>query len=319
MVLDDLLERRLVVLSGKGGVGKSLVGTALARAAQERGKRVLLVEVDTPRETEAARYLGTGPVGSEVAEIEPGLSAVNLDPRHVMDEYVRQTVRVDFLSRRILDNPVYRRFFAAAPGLPELMVMGKVMVLEEEKEGWGRRPRWDLVILDAPATGHGLAFLKVPVVASQAVPVGPVGANARRILALLRDPARTALVLVAIPEEMAVVEAAEFHRLAKEEIGLEARALVLNACHERRFTQGQEREVLRLIADGADGRLPGGIPLGGALEAARRHLRRAKLTRFYRDWLRKRLPLPTVMLPYLFDEEIGPASVDALAARLAAA
>jgi anion-transporting ArsA/GET3 family ATPase len=319
VVLDDLLERRLVVLSGKGGVGKSLVGTALARAAQERGKRVLLVEVDTPRETEAARYLGTGPVGSEVAEIEPGLSAVNLDPRHVMDEYVRQTVRVDFLSRRILDNPVYRRFFAAAPGLPELMVMGKVMVLEEEKEGWGRRPRWDLVILDAPATGHGLAFLKVPVVASQAVPVGPVGANARRILALLRDPARTALVLVAIPEEMAVVEAAEFHRLAKEEIGLEARALVLNACHERRFTQGQEREVLRLIADGADGRLPGGIPLGGALEAARRHLRRAKLTRFYRDWLRKRLPLPTVMLPYLFDEEIGPASVDALAARLAAA
>jgi anion-transporting ArsA/GET3 family ATPase len=319
VILDDLLERRLVVLSGKGGVGKSLVGTALARAARQRGKRVLLVEVHTPRETEAARYLGAGPVGSEVAEIEPGLSAVNLDPRHVMDEYVRQTVKVDFLARRILDNPVYRRFFAAAPGLPELMVMGKVMVLEEEKEGWGRRPRWDLVILDAPATGHGLAFLKVPVVASHAVPVGPVGANARRILALLRDPERTALVLVAIPEEMAVVEAAEFHRLAKEEIGLEARALVLNACHERRFTQAQERDVLRLIADGAGGRLPGGVPLGGALEAARRHLRRAKLTRFYRDWLRKRLPLPTVMLPYLFDEEIGPASVDALAARLAAA
>jgi anion-transporting ArsA/GET3 family ATPase len=319
MVLDDLLQRRLVVLSGKGGVGKSLVGTALARVARARGKRVLLIEVDTPREAEAARYLGAGPVGPKVSEIQPGLSAVNLDPRGVMDEYVREMVKIDFLARKILENPVYHRFFAAAPGLPELMVMGKVMMLEQEREGWGRRPRYDLVILDAPATGHGLAFLKVPLAASQAVPVGPVGANARRILHLLRDPKRTARVRVAIPEEMAVVEAAEFQRLAHDEIGIEARALVLNACHERRFTQAQEAEVLRLIAEGASGRLPGGVPLAGALEAARRHLRRAKLTRFYRNWLRKRLPLPTVTLPYLFDEEIGPASVDTLAARLALA
>jgi anion-transporting ArsA/GET3 family ATPase len=319
VVLDDLLERRLVILSGKGGVGKSLVGTALARVACERGKRVLMIEVDTPREAEASHYLGVAPVGPEVTEIQPNLWAVNLDPRGVMDEYVRETVKIDFLAQKILDNAVYHRFFAAAPGLPELMVMGKVMTLEGEREGWGRRPRYDLVILDAPATGHGLAFLKVPLVASEAVPVGPVGANARKILALLRDPARTALVLVAIPEEMAVVEAAEFHRLAQEDIGIEARALVLNACHERRFTTQQEAEVLRLVADGATGRLAGGVPLEGALEAARRHLRRAKLTRFYRNWLRKRLPLPTVELPYLFDEEIGPDSVETLAGRLAAA
>jgi hypothetical protein len=107
--------------------------------------------------------------------------------------------------------------------------------------------------------------------------------------------------------------------VASEELGIEARALVLNACHERRFAQAQEAEVLRLIADGADGRLPGGVPLSGALEAARRHLRRAKLSRYYVNWLRKRLPLPTVTLPYLFDEDIGPAAVDVLAARLAAA
>ena len=319
MVIDDLLERRLVVLSGKGGVGKSLVGMALARVARERGKRVLLVEVDTPRETEAARYLGAGPVGPKLSEIEPGLFALNLDPRGVMDEYVRETVKVDFLARKILENPVYHRFFAAAPGLPELMVMGKVMMLEQEKEGWSRRPRYDLVILDAPATGHGLAFLKVPLAASQAVPVGPVGTNARRILQLLRDAQRTALVLVAIPEEMAVVEAAEFHRVAREEIGIEARALVLNACHERRFARAEEAEVLRLIAQGASGRLPGGVPLQGALQAARRQLRRAKLTRYYQGWLRKRLPLPTIALPYVFDEDIGSAAVDVLAARLAAA
>ena len=137
------------------------------------------------------------------------------------------------------------------------------------------------MILDAPATGHGLAFLKVPLAASQAVPVGPVGNNARRVLELLRDAERTALVMVAIPEEMAVVEAQEFHRVAVDELGIAPQALVLNACHERRFTTAQEAEVLRLIAEGADGRLPGGVPLPDALRAARRHLRRAKLTRFY--------------------------------------
>src|SRR5918911_371809 len=95
MVLDALLERRLVILSGKGGVGKSVVGTALALAARARGKRTLLVEVD-------------------------------------------------------------------APGLPDLMLLGKIMVLEEERAGWGRQPKYDLIVLDAPATGHGLAFLRVP-------------------------------------------------------------------------------------------------------------------------------------------------------------
>lgn len=319
MVLDDLLERRLVVLSGKGGVGKSLVGTALALAARDRGKRVLLIEVDTPKDAEAALYLGAGPVGPEVSELLPGLSAVNLDPAGVMDEYVRRTVLVDLLARKILESPAYRRFFAAAPGLPELMVMGKVMTLVDEREGWGRRPKYDLVVLDAPATGHGLAFLKVPLVASEAVPVGPVGNNARKVLELLRDAQRTALVLVAIPEEMAVVEAQEFHRAALDDLGITPRALVLNACHERRFTQAQEAEVMRLLAAGADGRLAGGVGLPDALLSARRHLRRAKLTRFYAGWLKKRLPLPTVRLPYLFDEDIGIEAVRTLAARLEAA
>ena len=124
-------------------------------------------------------------------------------------------------------------------------------------------------MVDAPATGHGLAFLKVPLAASAAVPVGPIGHNARRVLAMLRDPGRTALVVVAIPEEMAVVEAVQFHRLAAGEIGMEPAAIVLNGCHERRFTDEDEAEVLRLTAEGADGdvgarRAPAGGAAGGA-------------------------------------------------------
>jgi anion-transporting ArsA/GET3 family ATPase len=317
MILDDLLEKRLVVLSGKGGVGKSLMGAALARAARDRGKTVLLVEVDAL--LEAARYLGRPPVGGRETEVEPGLFTVNLKPRAVMDEYVRHVLKVDMLSRRIVQSPIYERFFSAAPGLKELMVLGKIMVLEEERTGFSRRPRFDLVVVDAPATGHGLQFLKIPLAASKAVPVGPVGANARKILALLRDPVRTALAIVAIPEEMAVVEASELHRMATDEVGITAAALFLNCCHERQLDEAQETEVLRLSAEGASGPLSPGVRLEAALAAARRHIRRRKLTRFYERRLKRSLSLPLVRLPYLSREEIGPAEVALLAERLASA
>jgi anion-transporting ArsA/GET3 family ATPase len=316
VIVDDLLAKRLVILSGKGGVGKSTVGLALALAARERGKRVLLVEVDALLET--GRSLGAGPVGSRVTELNPGLFTVNLDPAAVMDEYVRQSVKIELIARRILENPVYHRFFAAAPGLPELMVLGKIMSLEDERDRWARRPRYDLIVVDAPATGHGLSFLKVPIAASEAVPVGPVGRNARRILKLLRDPKRTALAIVAIPEEMAVVEALEFHRQAVDEVGIHAGAVFLNACHEPRFSAGEEGEIL---AQGAlsPGRLAPGVSLSGALMAARRHIRRRKLTRHYEGRLRRALTLPLVRLPYLFGAPLGRDALELLVARLRAA
>jgi len=316
MVLDDLLRRRLVFLSGKGGVGKSTLGLALCLAARERGKRVLLVEIDTP--LEAARVLGRGPSGPEETEVSPGLFTVNLDPRGVMDEYVRHAVPTAMLSRRVIESPLYHRFFAAAPGLPDLMVLGKIMTLEEAHDRWSGKPRYDLVVVDAPATGHGLSLLRVPLAASKAVPVGPIGHNARRILAMLRDAKRTTLALVAIPEEMAVVEAVEFHETAAREVGIHTSAVFLNACHERRLTEDQEAEVLRLAAAGADGPLARGIRLGPALAAGRRQIRRRKLTRFYQARLRKALPFPLVSLPYLFEEEMGAGAIRALAERLEA-
>jgi anion-transporting ArsA/GET3 family ATPase len=306
VILDELLARQLVVLSGKGGVGKSVVGMALAVAAHRRGKRVLFVEVDAA--FPAARVLGD----------EAGVATMNLEPPQVMDEYVRRTVKVDLLARKVLDSPVYKRFFAAAPGLPDLMVLGKIMVLVEARARWSGRPQHDLVILDAPATGHGLAFLKVPLAASEAVPVGPVGHNARRILGLLRDPDRTALGIVSIPEEMAAVEAADLHRLCTDEVGVTPHVLFLNQCHERRFTDEQERAVLRLAAEKATGPLAAGVGLSGAVAAARRHIRRRRLTGFYETRLRRSVPAPLVTLPYLY-AAIGPEQIRSLAARLEAA
>jgi len=317
MLLDALFSRRLVFLTGKGGVGKSVVGSAIALAARERGKRVLLVEVGAP--LEAARLLGGSPSDGRETEVRPGLFTVNLDPAAVMDEYVRHVVKLEMFSRRILESPIYRRFFAAAPGLKELMVLGKIMMLEAAHARFSQKPLWDLVVVDAPATGHGLAFLKVPLAASAAIPVGPVGHNARRILALLRDPRRTALVVVAVPEEMAVVEAVQFHRLATEELKMEPAAVVLNSCHERRFTDDDEAEVLRLTTEGAEGDVEPDVPLPAALRAARRQIRRRKLTRFYQTRLRRAVDVPLVSLPFLFREALGPADIRLLAAKLEAA
>jgi anion-transporting ArsA/GET3 family ATPase len=316
MLLDSLLARRLVVLTGKGGVGKSIVGLSLALAARERGKRVLLIEVAAP--LEAARRLGGPASNGREIEAMPGIHTLNLEPREVMDEYVRHVVRLDLLARRILASPIYSRFFAAAPGLRELMVLGKIMVLEEARERRPPRPRYDLIVVDAPATGHGLAYLKVPLAASRAVPVGPIGHNARRILALLRDASRTALVVVAAPEEMAAVEAIELSRTARDEVGIEPAGLVLNGCHERRFGDEDEAELLRLARANATGELEPGVPLAAALRAARRQVRRRKLTRFYRDRLRRATEAPLVSLPFLFRETLGVPELRTLAEALEA-
>jgi anion-transporting ArsA/GET3 family ATPase len=232
---------------------------------------------------------------------------------------VRHVLKLQLVARRVLASPIYHRFFAAAPGLKELMVLGKIMVLVEARKRLSREPLWDLVVVDAPATGHGLAYLKVPLAASLAVPVGPIGHNARRILTMLRDPARTALVVVAAPEEMAVVEAVELYRAAEANVGIEPQAVVLNGCHERRFSDEDEAEVLRLATSGATGDLEPGVPLDAAVRAARRQIRRRKLTRFYRDRLKRTLETPLVSLPFLFHETLGLAELHTLAEALEAA
>ncbi len=314
VILDDLLAKRLIVLSGKGGVGKSLVAAVLGLTASRRGKRTLLVEVDSP--TELARFFDVSPVGHRETQVVNRLFAINLNPARVMDEYVKHVVKLDMLARRILESPIYHRFFAAAPGLEDLMVLGKVMTLEEAHDGFSRRPRYDLVILDAPATGHGFYLLKTPQAALRVAPLGPIGSNARRILKLLRDKRKTAVSLVAIPEEMAAAEASELAKKLEGDLGIVPAVVFLNACHERRFTPDQEKQVLALLGSGANGRLAHDVGLRGVLRAARHHIRRRRLTEFYRRRLGRAVGAPLLALPFLHDPTIGPASLERLAVRL---
>ena len=270
MLLDDLLSRRLVVLTGKGGVGKSVVGAALALAARERGKRVLLVEVAAPARGGAAASAARRR-GAARPRRCPASSRVNLDPAAVMDEYVRHVVKLELLARRILASPIYHRFFAAAPGLKELMVLGKIMVLEEASKpprrasrcttssSWTRRP---------PATASRSSRSRSP--PRRPCPWARSATTPAASSPCSATPSRTALVVVAIPEEMAVVEAVAVPPPGR---GRGRRSQPRPSCSTPATSAASPTRTRRRCcasrAEGAGGDLEPGVPLaGGAARGA---------------------------------------------------
>src|SRR5437762_13515814 len=166
-----LLDRRLVVVTGKGGTGKSTMSAAVALAAARRGRRVLVCEVVAKERV--ADFFGKPASGPQIRELLPNLYSVHVRPREAMREYALMTLKYETLYKLAFENPAARYFLAAAPSLAEIVMLGKVWwhATQETERG---RPRWDLVVLDAPATGHGLTFLTVPETFLRLVSEGPL-------------------------------------------------------------------------------------------------------------------------------------------------
>src|SRR4030081_2376105 len=179
-----LLSRRLVVVTGKGGTGKSTVSAALGLAAARKGKRVLICEV-VARER-VADFFGKPPSGTQIRELLPNLYSVHVRPREAMREYALVTLRYETLYKIAFENVAARYFLAAAPSLAEIVMLGKVW-WHATQEGERGRTRWDLVVLDAPATGHGLTFLSVPNVFLRLVREGPLARDMHGMQSLLAD------------------------------------------------------------------------------------------------------------------------------------
>jgi hypothetical protein len=222
-LLDSLASRRLILVTGKGGAGKSVLAATLGRLLAERGRRVLLLESD-PRES-LYRYLGADPSGGETVDVAPRLRLRNLDPRTVIDDLVREALPIPFLIGRVLRSPVYRHFVDGAPGLKEAAALAHAV--RELKRG-RRGP--DVVVFDAPATGHALAMLDAPPLLADAVNTGPVGRMIDEIATFLDDRSGFAAVVAALAEGLAVDETLELTQ------GLEARrrrpvAVVVNALY----------------------------------------------------------------------------------------
>lgn len=312
--MDDLFSRRLIIQSGKGGTGKTTISAALALVAARRGKRVLLVEVDAA-DRFAPLFGRAEPVGYDVVELRPGLSAINLDPELVVVDFFRTHVRWKAFYKQILDSKVFRHFYEAAPGVREIICMGKVWRLLGERHFLTGRPSWDCVILDAPATGHGVSLLNIAQAAYETL-FGPMKKHAEKIRDVLRDPRTTALNIVAIPEEMPVNEAADLHRIAIEELRMPLGLAFLNAVIPPLLSEEEGPALARAAAEGGGRleRLVGGPRAVAALAAcARSREERAALSRRFETRMREAVPLPLVSVPFVFDADFDEGTLEVVA------
>jgi anion-transporting ArsA/GET3 family ATPase len=227
-VLGRLESVELVVVTGKGGVGKSVVTAALGRLLATRGRQVLLFEVD-PREN-LHLLLDTEPSGGEIVKASPGLFLQHIEPRELIDDLVREKLKVKLLVNRVLSSPVHQHFTEGAPGLKETAVFGRALRMVE---GHGppalRRP--DVVILDAPATGHGVSWLAAPQLVADVVRSGPIGHMAELIAAFLADRKRFGVVVVTTAEEMPVEESTELIGALRERFNRQPEAVIANALY----------------------------------------------------------------------------------------
>jgi anion-transporting ArsA/GET3 family ATPase len=313
--LVPLLDRRLIVVTGKGGTGKTSVAAALGLAAARAGKRVLLTE--TGRDENLPRLLSADGASAGYAGrgYGPGLRSMRIDPYEALAEYLRLQLGAAPLVRRVLANRGFRQLMDAAPGWRELITLGKVWHLEQLQSANGA-PLHDLVIVDAPATGHGLTFLDVPRVVQAAVRAGPLRRHAGAVEAMLEDPEATLLLPVALPEELPARETAELVRRVRSGIGVPVDRVVVNAVPPPPFPAAVPDLDRRLAALPPDRALPG-LPSPRVLARCAAHLRaRRELALEYLDRIREWTGLPLVTLPWLPQGVRGEADLLALAAPL---
>ncbi len=305
----ELLDRRFVLVTGKGGVGKSTVTAVLALLSARAGKRTLVCELDTHEQI--APMLGYEPVGGVVTELEDRLSVVNIKPAMAMEEYGLIKLRFRALYRVVFDNPLVAALVRFVPGMNDLLMLGKAFNHERETDDRGRLT-YDRIIIDAPATGHGVTFFRLPKIIRDAVPAGNMHREAADMWDLLTDPQRTAVHLVSLPEELPVQETRELRQKLQGELGMPLGYLVINRLPPTPLDEAMQADFDRLPGEDA---LPDTLrPLAAATRIA---AGRAALTAGHAEALRTLGP-PPVELPEQPARRLERADLEALADRFAA-
>jgi hypothetical protein len=311
----SLLDRRLIIVTGKGGTGKTTVAAALAMGAARSGRRVLAVEMERGEQLHRLLEPGSAAVGYAGREVAPGLHLMRIDPFDALAEYLGLQVGVRSVVDRVMRNRAFRQLMTAAPGWRELIILGKIWHLEQQDDA-DANPLYDLIIVDAPATGHGVTFLDVPRVVASAVRSGPLRRNAELVEGMIGDPDRTLLLPVSLAEELPTRETAELVARLRSGVGIAVDRVVVNAVTDQPFPSGASDLDERLARLPADLEF-GALPAPAVLAACASHLRsRFELNREYLAEIGERTGLPTQPLPFLFEGAGTPAAIARLAAFL---
>ena len=313
-----LLARRLLLVTGKGGTGKTSVAAALGRLAADAGVKTLVVELGhtavLPDLFAARRPRASAAPLRDPEPAGPRLFTLRLVPEEALLEYLELKLRVRAVARGIIGNAGFRRFLEAAPGWRELITLGKLWHLVTREDSRGR-PVWPLIVIDAPATGHGLSLLSTPAVILDTVRLGPLRRNTDLVQALLTDAARTLVLTVTLLEELPVNETLEL-RARIHALGLGLGPVIANGVEPPLGLPDAERVLAALaLQDGADAPSPLADPIA-VCASVRHRLLRARMQAEFRIRLEREVGAASLVLPWLEQGVDGPDGVAALAACL---
>jgi anion-transporting ArsA/GET3 family ATPase len=305
-----LFDHQLIYVTGKGGVGKTTVAAALGLAAAQRGRRTIVVEVaEQHHMSRAFAHAGVG--RDREARLADDLYAITVDPQHALEEWLSRQVGGQAL-KILTRSSAFQYFVAAAPGAKELITIAKIWELAQGQRWTKTNRTYDLVVVDAPASGHGIAMLETPRTFGDIARMGPIQRQAYKVRDMLADDDRTAYVAVALPEEMPVSETLELQDRLVAAVGLDLDAIVVNGVYPERFTRDEARQLREIAA--RDGRAPAGVE---AVRAALTADDRARAQRTHVRRLRTGARAPVLTLPYCFATEMTLDDYRALGERLA--
>ena len=306
--MSALFDKRLIFVTGKGGVGKTTVAAALGLAAARAGKRTIVCEV--ARQERVSRAFHLEGVGASETQLADDLYGISIDPQTALREYLEDQIGSKRLAGLLFGNQIFDYFAAATPGARELATIGKIWELAQLQRRRSSQSPYDLVVVDAPASGHGLGMLGTPRTFREAVGVGPIHRQAGIIHSFITDPKTSGVVAVALPEEMPVNETVELEGRLGDELGMTIDQVVVNAMLPERFTP-DECEQIRSVN--------GSHPVTGvraALRAAVTEHQHAKSQRSQLRRLKREATAPVTTLPYLFESDLDLDSFEQLSGEL---
>jgi anion-transporting ArsA/GET3 family ATPase len=302
-----VLDHRLIFVTGKGGVGKSTVALALAIAAARHGKRTIVAELGGDQRLGRPFGVGTARAFEEV-QLSERLFTISIEPELALEEYLR--VKTGPLGQALGQSRLFQALTMATPGMRELLVVGKVWELAQPHRRTRGADPYDAVVVDAPATGHGIAALRAPRTFAQAAKVGPIAHQGATIADTLADRDFTAVLAVATPEEMPVNETLQLHgELQQDQLDLDA--VIINACYPKRF---DDAEIASLRSALAGSKLS--PRARAAIRAAVSEFERAAVQAQQRQRLLRAFEERTVELPYVFSANLERGQLERLAAEL---